>query len=379
LPSEGQAALERPVPMGNKILFVDDESNILDAYKRQLKKQFLIETALSAEEGLNAITNHGPYAVVVSDLRMPGMDGNQFLTRVKEVAPRSVRMMLTGYADFKTAMEAINSGNIYRLLTKPCAKNILTEALNAGVEQYNKNNAAAQTGRQVEARPKKKVLIVDDDRVMLRIITNALKGFKELTVITAIHGKEAINLLDKEEIDMVVTDLYMPVLNGLQLLSYMNKCHPGLPAIVLTGHGSKDIEARVKALGEFQFFEKPLDMNVLSETLIKTLYLHPAGQIHGISTASFLQLIDIEERICTLKIKSGNKFGRLFFMRGELVAAEHGNTKGEKAAFEIISWDNSVIEIENVCTKNKKEINKPLMHLLMESARIKDENSVKRD
>jgi DNA-binding NtrC family response regulator len=360
--------------MSDKILFVDDDPNILDAYKRQLRRQFSIETATGAEEGLKAIKVNGPYAVVISDLRMPGMDGNQFLSRVKELAPDSIRMMLTGFADLKTAMDAINSGNIFRLLTKPCAKDILTEAISAGLEQHKKIAASkTSTGRESDARPRKKVLIVDDDRVILKIITNALKEHGELHVMTARDGKEAISLLDTEEIDMVVTDLYMPVLNGLQLLSHINKRHPGTPVIVLTGRGSKEIEARVKALGEFQYFEKPLDMNVLSDTIIKTLYSEPAGQIHGISTSSFLQLIDIEEKICTLKIRSDNRFGRLYFMNGELMAAETGQFKGEQAALDIISWDNSVIEIENVCKKNKKEINKSLMHILMESARIKDE------
>lgn len=370
---------ERLIPMDPKILFVDDDSNVLDAYKRQLKRQFLVETALGAEEGLNVMASHGPFAVVVSDLRMPGMDGNQFLARVRDIAPQSVRMMLTGYADFKAALEAINSGSVFKLLTKPCAKEILAEALNAALEQYRKNSASRQTQTEAAARTKKKVLIVDDDRVILKIITNALTQYNELTVMTAMHGKDAIDLMDKEDIDMVVTDLYMPVLNGLQLLSYMNKNRPGIPVVVLTGHGSKEIEARVKALGEFQYFEKPLDVNVLAETLLKNLYSAPSGQIHGISIASFLQLIDIEERICTLKIRSGDKFGRLYFMRGELIAAETKQLTGEKAAMEVIGWDNSVIEIENVCTKNKKEINKPLMHILMESARLKDEKSAERN
>jgi DNA-binding NtrC family response regulator len=369
----------RLMSMDPKILFVDDDSNVLDAYKRQLRKQFLVETALGAEEGLNAIASQGPFAVVVSDLRMPGMDGNQFLARVRDIAPKSVRMMLTGYADFKTALEAINSGSVFKLLTKPCDKEILSEALNTALEQYRKNNASRQTHAEAAARPKKKVLLVDDDRVILKIITDALTQYSELSVMTAMHGGDAISLMDKEDVDIVVTDLYMPVLNGLQLLSYMNKNRPGTPVIVLTGHGSKEIEARVKALGEFQYFEKPLDVNVLAETLVKTLYSAPSGQIHGISITSFLQLIDIEERICTLKIRSEKKFGRLYFMRGELVAAETGQLNGEKAAMEIISWDNSVIEIENVCTKNKKEINKPLMHILMESARLKDEISAERN
>jgi DNA-binding NtrC family response regulator len=360
--------------MSNKILFVDDDANILDAYKRQLKRQFQVETAQGGEEGLNAIRNNGPFAVVVSDLRMPGMDGNQFLARVKEIAPESVRMMLTGFADLKTAMDAINRGNIFRLLTKPCAKEVLSEALSDGIEQYNKISAAAGSScAETEVRPRKKVLIVDDDKVIIRIITNAFKEHPELDVMTASDGKQAIDLLNSEEIDLVLTDLYMPIVNGLQLLGYISKNKPGIPAMVLTGHGSKELEARIKALGDFQYYEKPMDVNVLSEIILKALYSAPAGQIHGVSTASFLQLIDIEEKVCTLKIRSGKRFGRLYFDKGELIAAETGQLRGEQAAFDIISWENSVIEIENVCRKNKREINKSLMHILMEGARIKDE------
>jgi DNA-binding NtrC family response regulator len=360
--------------MDHKVLFVDDDSNILDSYKRQLRRHFLVETALGPEEGLNAVIKKGPYAVIVSDLRMPGMDGNQFLSRVKDASPASIRMMLTGFADLKTAMDAINRGNIFRLLTKPCTKEVLIEALSMGIEQYKKNIlAASKAEAEPGFRPRKKVLIVDDDRVILRIITNALNKHTELETFTAPDGKEAINLLNREEIDLVLTDLYMPVFNGLQLLSYMSKNRPGIPVIVLTGRGTKEIESRIKALGDFQYFEKPMDMNVLGDTIIKTLYSAPTGQIHGISTASFLQLIDMEEKICTLKIRSDKGYGRLYFLKGELVAAETEQLTGEKAAFEIISWDNSVIEIENVCKKNKKEIGKSLMHILMESARIKDE------
>jgi response regulator RpfG family c-di-GMP phosphodiesterase len=120
----------------DKILFVDDDSNLLASYKRQLRKQFVIETASEGKLGLEAITDQGPYAVVVSDLRMPGMDGIQFLCRVREISPDSVRMMLTGYADVKTAIEAVNEGNIFRFLTKPCHPDDLFKALIAGMHQY---------------------------------------------------------------------------------------------------------------------------------------------------------------------------------------------------------------------------------------------------
>lgn len=122
--------------MSEKILFVDDDTNILDAYKRQLRKEFNIATANSGELGLETLRSGGPYAVVVSDYQMPGMDGVEFLSRVRGIAPDTIRMMLTGHADLQTAMEAINDGHIFRFLTKPCKPYQLSMAIEAGIEQY---------------------------------------------------------------------------------------------------------------------------------------------------------------------------------------------------------------------------------------------------
>ncbi len=122
--------------MTERILCVDDEANILNACQRALRKRFHIETALGAEPALAQIDAQGPYAVVVSDMRMPGMDGVQLLSEVRRRAPDSVRIMLTGFADVQTAMEAVNEGNIFRFLTKPCSPETLAKALSAGVEQY---------------------------------------------------------------------------------------------------------------------------------------------------------------------------------------------------------------------------------------------------
>ncbi|MFH1417727.1 MAG: response regulator, partial [Planctomycetota bacterium] len=122
--------------MSKKILCVDDDPNILNAYRRGLRRLFEIETAEGGAEGLEAIASQGPFAVVVSDMRMPGMDGIQFLTAVKKRAPESVRIMLTGNADQQTAMDAVNEGSIFRFLTKPCPPEHLAKALTAGIEQY---------------------------------------------------------------------------------------------------------------------------------------------------------------------------------------------------------------------------------------------------
>lgn len=122
--------------MNRKILFVDDDPNILSGYKRALRKDFDIYTAEGGLEALSIINTESEFAVIVSDMRMPGMDGIQFLRRVKEITPNSVRMMLTGNADQQTAIEAVNQGSIFRFMTKPCSPEIFADAINAGLEQY---------------------------------------------------------------------------------------------------------------------------------------------------------------------------------------------------------------------------------------------------
>jgi CheY-like chemotaxis protein len=122
--------------MPTKILLVDDEPAVLAGYERTLSREFEVDTAVGGELGLKAIHSSGPYAVIISDMRMPGMSGSQFLAKVRQSAPDTVRMLLTGYTDLGAAMEAVNEGNIFRFLTKPCVKEVLVAAINSGAEQY---------------------------------------------------------------------------------------------------------------------------------------------------------------------------------------------------------------------------------------------------
>jgi len=122
--------------MADRILCVDDDSNILEGYKRQLRKEFELDTAVGPEQGLRMVTEQGPFAVVVSDLQMPGMNGVEFLAQVRTHEPDTVRMLLTGNAELQAAIEAINQGQIFRFLTKPCTPEALANALKAGLAQH---------------------------------------------------------------------------------------------------------------------------------------------------------------------------------------------------------------------------------------------------
>jgi response regulator RpfG family c-di-GMP phosphodiesterase len=123
--------------MSTKILCVDDDANILAGFQRNLRKQFSLDTAQGGAEALATIEKSGPYAVVVADMQMPGMNGIALLTKVQQIAPDTVRIMLTGNADQHTAMLAVNEGRVFQFLTKPCTPEVLAMALQAGLKQHN--------------------------------------------------------------------------------------------------------------------------------------------------------------------------------------------------------------------------------------------------
>jgi len=129
--------------MAERILLVDDDNNILDGYRRSLSREFLMETALGGQQALDLAEN-GPYAVVVSDMRMPGMDGIQLLSKIKTQSPDTIRVMLTGNADMETAINAINEGSIFRFLNKPCSKEMMAKTLTAALVQYRLVTAEKQ-------------------------------------------------------------------------------------------------------------------------------------------------------------------------------------------------------------------------------------------
>ncbi|MBI2236500.1 MAG: response regulator [Magnetospirillum sp.] len=126
--------------MGERILVIDDDHHLLSALRRQLSEQFDVTTAQGGAEALAAVREASgrrePFAVAVCDMRMPGMDGIETLKQVRELAPDTVRIMLTGNADQQTAIEAINQGAIFRFYTKPCPPERLVEGLEAALVQY---------------------------------------------------------------------------------------------------------------------------------------------------------------------------------------------------------------------------------------------------
>src|ERR1700690_3969334 len=123
-------------PAKPRVPFVDDEPNVLEGLSLTLRRGYEVVLAGSGEAGLDVLTRDPTIAAVVSDMRMPGMDGATFLGKARAVLPDATRLLLTGQAELALAIAAINEGRIFRFLTKPCPPPVLVAAVEAGVELH---------------------------------------------------------------------------------------------------------------------------------------------------------------------------------------------------------------------------------------------------
>lgn len=223
----------------------------------------------------------------------------------------------------------------------------------------------------------KNVLIVDDEKVFLLSLSDGLKSYSdEFNVLIAFNGKEAVKILNSTKIDLVVTDLKMPEIDGFQLLAYLTRHFPDIPTIVMTAFGTPDMEGKLLTMGATQYLEKPLDFDVLADNIRQHVARdNSQGHIKGITLGTFLQFLEMERKTCTLTVTSNERIGRLYFLEGELINAKTETTEGEQAAYEIIGWDETEIEINYSCKNKTKAITSPLSFVLMESCKIKDEAS----
>lgn len=122
--------------INKRILFVDDDRDVLEIYARLLSFHFSVVKTDSATKALEILKKAPPFAVVISDYYMPEMDGGTFLKEIQKIHPQTIRMLLTGTGDIGAAIDAINNGNIFRFLTKPVDTTLLIKTVNDAIEQY---------------------------------------------------------------------------------------------------------------------------------------------------------------------------------------------------------------------------------------------------
>ena len=218
------------------------------------------------------------------------------------------------------------------------------------------------------------VLIVDDETLFTQSLAEGLLALEwGLVVRTAANGLEASVVLQREPVDLVVTDLKMPEMDGFELLAWMSREVPTVPVIVMTAFGTPEIAERLRSFGVEGFIEKPVDFGTLSERISSGLDEAARGFVSGIPLSTFLQVLEIERKSCTLRVRSGTRTGLLHVVGGAPWDAETGELRGEEAAAEIVTWEGAAIEILPAVRTAERRVTSSLGQLLLEGFRVMDE------
>ena len=227
------------------------------------------------------------------------------------------------------------------------------------------------------AKATNKVLIVDDEETLTWSMTKTLaKDQGKYALVTANTGSEALNVLKKDPIDVVVTDIKMPDINGLELLSMIRKQYPSTKVIIMTAYGSPEVHKEATRRGSYFYLEKPFEISELRTIILKALEERRGGFVGQVVD---LQLVDIIQMGClgrftmSLSVSKNNEEGLIYFKNGEIAHAEVGDLEGKEALFAMLEWDEGRFDSQMGISPPKETITDRWEHLLLEGTRRIDE------
>jgi len=222
----------------------------------------------------------------------------------------------------------------------------------------------------------KNILIIGMDRLSGEILSKALREYDDFfQVLIAEDDDKAIEICTSIRPDLIIVDLSQPDKKILELLHHIKKSFPELPGIAITSAGNPMSGLKIEYPGITEYLHKPVDTKLLTDTVMRILEINRTGQIQDISLPSFLQMVEMEAKTCYLRVRQNRNVGYLYFKKGELIAARTGIKKNEAAAYEIIGWENANIEIFTSEQDQEKKIDSPLMNILIETLKRKDEKT----
>ncbi len=209
------------------------------------------------------------------------------------------------------------------------------------------------------------VLVVDDEEDILYAIADALEK-EGMVAHKALNGRQALEILKMraKNIDVLITDIRMPDINGVELLLMAKDINPDIKVIVITAYGSEDLKREVFSKGAIAYLEKPFD---ISDLIKKVEELSQQKKTPEWTLTELLQLITIEGKSAIVEVNTPDGKGRIFIVNGEIYDAEFGGLKGKQAFMKLISYDKSKFNILWQTPRVERMIYKPLYLLLLEA------------
>ncbi len=248
-----------------KLLFVDDEERILNALRSVFRNQYNVFTASSGPEAMEFLKRFRPH-VVISDQRMPEMTGVEFLRQVKEVAPQTVRMLLTGYSDLASIVGSINDGEVFRFISKPWdnaeIQKTIGEAAAIALELADMAAAPVIMPDKLGSG----ILVVNPDQGVFRAV-NELMG-SVCPVLHAPDMERGLAILSEKEIAVIIADIRSGDHKSVATFKLLKQDHPEILAILTTE--ASDSELVIDLINQaqvFRFLSKPLNLKLLQQHL----------------------------------------------------------------------------------------------------------------
>jgi YesN/AraC family two-component response regulator len=222
----------------------------------------------------------------------------------------------------------------------------------------------------------KKVLIVDDEETLTWSMAKSLSKDKDkYEVLIANNGREAIHLLNENKIDLVISDIRMPDINGLDLLVNIKKEHPQTKVIIMTAYGSSDVQKEANRRGSLYYVEKPFEISDIRKIIIDLIGKKKGfrGKVFGLQLTDVIQMNCLSRLTTALTITRNEEKGVIYLNEGEIVHAECGEQKGGEAFYKILSWQDGEFVSNIGVTPQIQTIYQNWEHLLVEAMRRNDE------
>ena len=234
-------------------------------------------------------------------------------------------------------------------------------------------------GFQGMAEGLKRVLIVDDEETLTWSMAKSLsKDREKYEVMIANNGREALNLLRKHKIDLVISDIRMPDINGLDLLVRIKMEHPQTKVIIMTAYGSSDVQKEANRRGSLYYIEKPFEIADIRKIIIDLIGKKRGfqGKVFDVQLSDIIQMNCLGRLTTALVITRDGEKGVIYFNEGEIIHAECGEQKGTEAFYRILSWDEGEF-ISNIgFIPPVQTIYQNWEHLLVEAMRRNDDKAV---
>lgn len=220
----------------------------------------------------------------------------------------------------------------------------------------------------------KTILLVDDDEIFRETLAARLgHELPDVQVRTAENGKQALDLISESPVDMIVTELNMPVMDGFELLATLREQSSKIPVMVVTEFLLDEVQEILSNLGYYMFHRKGANPQGLIDRIKDTTMPEAEGVLTGISLAGFLQLLEAERKNCMIIVSERSRKGTLFVQDGAVIHAETANERGAEAAMDIVCWSNVKMEIVNSPAAMDNTVKMKLQDLLLRAFVSHDE------